>query len=81
MVNCADCLATAVDAPAAIDQTFNVVDGDDIRVWRDVREYTKHIGARVLFLPVPYVVGLGSPTCIGHEPRAIWKEREDFLRY
>lgn len=57
--NCADCLVAAVENPAASGQTFNVIDGDDIRVWRYAREYARRMGQRGFLLPVPYRVGLG----------------------
>lgn len=59
VVNCADCLVLTAERPAAIDQTFNVIDGDDIRVWRYVLEYARRTGQRGLMLPVPYRVGHG----------------------
>lgn len=54
VTNCADCLVMALENPAAIGETFNVVDGDDIRVWRYVREYARCSGQRAILLPVPY---------------------------
>ena len=45
--NCADCLAAAVDCPAAIGETFNVIDDDRVRVWRYVKEYARRTGRRV----------------------------------
>jgi len=57
--NCADCLVTAVENPAASGEIFNILDGDDIRVWRYVREYGRRKGQRGFLLPVPYRVGLG----------------------
>ena len=59
VVNCADCLAAAVDCSASIGETFNVIDNDRIRVWRYVREYAKRTGQTGLMLPVPYRFGLG----------------------
>ncbi len=59
VANCASCLVAAVENPAAIGRTFNLVDGDDIRVWRYLREYTRRTGQRALLLPVPYIVGYG----------------------
>jgi UDP-glucose 4-epimerase len=59
VANCAHCLVAAVEAPAAISQTFNVVDGDDITVWHYLREYTRRTGQRALLLPVPYIAGYG----------------------
>jgi nucleoside-diphosphate-sugar epimerase len=60
VTNCANCLVCAVEKPAAASgQTFNIVDGDDIRVKRYVGEYTRHINERAIRLPVPYWVGYG----------------------
>jgi UDP-glucose 4-epimerase len=60
VANCADCVAATLERPAAIGQTFNVIDSDDIRVWRYVVEYARRTGKRGLMLPVPYVVGYGA---------------------
>jgi nucleoside-diphosphate-sugar epimerase len=57
--NCADCLVTAIESPAASGEIFNIVDGDDIRVWRYVREYARRTRQRGVLLPLPYRVGLG----------------------
>jgi nucleoside-diphosphate-sugar epimerase len=57
--NCADCLVTAAENPAASGEIFNIIDGDDIRVWRYVKEYARRTGQRGFMLPVPYRVGLG----------------------
>lgn len=59
VANCADCLIAVVENPATIGQTFNVIDGDDIRVWRYVREYARRTGQRGFMLPVPYSAGYG----------------------
>lgn len=59
VANCAHCLVVAVESSAAINQTFNVVDGDEIRVWRYLHEYTRRTGQRALLLPLPYMVGHG----------------------
>ncbi len=59
VANCADCLVTATESPAAIGETFNVIDGDDVRVWRYAREYARRIGPRGVLLPVPYSIGFG----------------------
>ena len=58
VVNCADCLVAAVERPAAVGEIFNVIDGDDIRVWRYVREYKKRTGRAGVLLPLPYRFGL-----------------------
>jgi UDP-glucose 4-epimerase len=57
--NCADCFVTAAENPSAIGRTFNVVDSDDIRVWRYVREYVHRTGRRGIPVLVPYRFGLG----------------------
>ena len=57
--NCADCLVAAVERQTAIGETFNVIDDDDVRVWRYVRAFKQHSGSRGVLLPVPYSVGLG----------------------
>jgi UDP-glucose 4-epimerase len=58
VVNCADCLVAAIERPAAVDEIFNVIDGDDIRVWRYVREYAKRTGQHGFLVPVPYRFGV-----------------------
>jgi UDP-glucose 4-epimerase len=57
--NCAHCIVTAAESPAAIGHAFNVVDGDEVRVWRYARAHARGSGRGGLPLPVPYVVGLG----------------------
>ncbi len=59
VVNCADCIVAAVESPLAIGENFNVVDGDDIRVWRYAHEYANRTKQRGLFVPLPYWFGLG----------------------
>jgi UDP-glucose 4-epimerase len=60
VANCADCLALATECPKAIGETFNVIDGDDVRVWRYVREFMRRGGGpRGVLLPVPYLIGFG----------------------
>ena len=39
--------------------TFNVIDGDHVRVWRYVREYARGTGQPGLPVPVPYRLALG----------------------
>jgi UDP-glucose 4-epimerase len=57
--NCASCIIAAVENPAAIGETFNAIDSDDIRVWRYVREFARRTGRHGLMLPLPYYCGLG----------------------
>lgn len=59
VVNCADCLVATVERPTAVGEIFDVIDGDNIRVWRYVHEYAKRTGQRGLLVPVPYRLGLG----------------------
>jgi nucleoside-diphosphate-sugar epimerase len=57
--NCADCLVTAVENPAASGETFNIIDGDEVRVWQYARQYARRSGQRGFLIPLPYRVGLG----------------------
>jgi len=59
VVNCADCLVVAAESQAAIGESFNLVDNDNIRVWRYVREYAKRTNQHAFFVPLPYRLGLG----------------------
>ena len=59
VVNCANCLVAAVESPAAVGETFNVIDGDHIRVWRYVQEYAQRTGQNGFLVPIPYYLGLG----------------------
>jgi len=58
VANCADCLVAAVERPSAVGEVFNVIDSDDIRVWRYVREYKNRTGQTGISVPVPYRFGL-----------------------
>lgn len=57
--NCADCVVAAVENPAASGEVLNVIDTDEIRVWRYVREYAARTRQRGVMVPLPYRVGLG----------------------
>lgn len=59
VVNCADAVVASMENPNSSGLTFNVVDADDIRVWRYVREYWHRSGRGGIPVPLPYVVGLG----------------------
>jgi nucleoside-diphosphate-sugar epimerase len=59
VVNCADCLVTAIEQPLAVGENFNVIDGDGIRVWRYAREYAARTQQPGLLVPIPYRVGMG----------------------
>ena len=56
--NCADCVAAAVDEPAAAGGTFNVVDGEHVVAWSYAREWLRHERPGVRLVPVPYLAGL-----------------------
>jgi UDP-glucose 4-epimerase len=70
--NCADCLVTAVENPAAPGEIFNIIDGDKVRVWRYAREYARRSGQRGFLLPVPYRVGLGVAQLAALTSRALF---------
>ena len=75
VVNCADCLASIVENDTTIGETFNVIDGDDIRVLRYVREYARRTGRVTLLLPVPYRLGLGVAHLASLSSRALFGRR------
>lgn len=75
VTNCANCLIAAVDNPAAIGQTFNVIDDDDIRVWRYLREYTRHLHRGAFLVPLPYVFGYGLAQFARLTSRAVFGDR------
>jgi nucleoside-diphosphate-sugar epimerase len=59
VINCAHCLVTAAETPESANTALNVIDGDEIRVWRYVREYARRSGGGGIMVPVPYRMGLG----------------------
>jgi nucleoside-diphosphate-sugar epimerase len=75
VVNCADCLVNAVESPAAIGQSFNVIDGDQIRVLRYVREYARRSGEGGSLIPVPYYLGLGMAQLASLTSRALFGKK------
>jgi nucleoside-diphosphate-sugar epimerase len=56
--NCADCLVAAVENPSLRGEVFNIVDSDEIRVWRYVKEYASRTGQKGVLLAIPYRLGL-----------------------
>lgn len=58
VVNCADCIAVATEHPAAVGETFNVVDADGVRTWRYLGDYLRGKAERGTRIPVPYHLGL-----------------------
>jgi nucleoside-diphosphate-sugar epimerase len=75
VVNCADCLVTAAEKPAAIGQAFNVVDGDNVRVWRYVLEYARRTDQRGVMIPVPYRLGYGMAWLASSVSRMLFGSR------
>jgi nucleoside-diphosphate-sugar epimerase len=63
--NCADCFAAVLESPASIGEVFNVVDSDDIRVWRYMREYARGTSHRGVSVPSPTPSGSASRTWRG----------------
>src|SRR3954447_22212560 len=60
VANCADLIATATRDPRAIGETFNVVDGDDVRVWGYLGEYLRREGTGGIRLPLPYPMAMAG---------------------
>ena len=58
VLNCADCIVAAAEAPLSGVNVFNVVDTDNISVWRYVKEFRRHTESRGVMVPIPYSVGL-----------------------
>ena len=58
VVNCADCIVAALESPSSSGEIFNVIDQDDVTVWRYVKEYARRSRQGGFFIPVPYFVGL-----------------------
>lgn len=72
VINCADCLVAAVERQTAIGEVFNVIDDDNIRVQRYVREYMRGTGRRGLRVPIPYKLGLLTAICAAFLSRALF---------
>src|SRR5262249_22980359 len=58
--NCAECFALAAEHPRAPGETFNVVDGDDVRVWRYLGDHLRRSGTRGVRVPVPYALAVAG---------------------
>ena len=81
VTNCANCLVAAVDRPtASIGQTFNVIDNDDIRVWRYLREYTRHLRSTRAASPCALFRRIRDrPACVAHKQSFVSKQRKASL--
>lgn len=66
VVNCADCHAAMLETSAAIGETFNVIDGDKVRVWRYVLEYARRTGQPGLPVPIPYWLAMAAVRLASH---------------
>jgi UDP-glucose 4-epimerase len=75
VINCADCIVAAVESPSSVGENFNVVDGDDIRVWRYAHEYAKRTKQHGLFVPLPYQLGLGIAKLASLTSRALFGKK------
>jgi nucleoside-diphosphate-sugar epimerase len=75
VVNCADCLVASLECPAAIGESFNVIDGDRIRVVRYVCEFIRRTGQRGILLPVPYRLGLGLANLAAFVSRGLFGKK------
>jgi UDP-glucose 4-epimerase len=75
VVNCAHCLVAAVESPAAIGETFNVIDGDDVRVWRYALEYNRRTGRSAILVPIPYRAGLAVAQLASFASRTLFGKK------
>jgi nucleoside-diphosphate-sugar epimerase len=75
VVNCADALVAAIESPTSAGETFNVIDADDIRVWRYAREYARRSARGGIPLPLPYGVGLGVARCAALVSRMLFGKK------
>jgi UDP-glucose 4-epimerase len=55
--NCADLFATCVDASAATGRTYNVVDSDEVRIWKYLGDHLRRSEQAGLRIPIPYALG------------------------
>ena len=73
--NCADCFVTALERPASIGQVLNVIDSDDVRVWRYMHEYARGTGHRGLAVPIPYRLAMGFAQLASFTSRQLFGPR------
>lgn len=71
--NCADAFVTATEKPKAVGQTFNVVDGHELSVWRYAGEYHRRMNVRRRRVPVPYSLAMLATRVIQRTSRTIFK--------
>ncbi len=58
--NCAECIALALESPAAVGETYNVVDADEVSAWRYAGESLRASGTPGRRIYVPYWLGLAA---------------------
>lgn len=75
VVNCANCIVAATENRAAVGETFNLIDADDISVWRYVREYARRTGLRGVYLPLPYGLALSIAELAGWISRRLFGDK------
>ncbi len=73
--NCADCVVAATEHPDAVGETFNLVDGDEIRVWRYVREFARRSELPAIYVPLPYNLGLAVAKLANWTSRRLFGDR------
>ena len=66
---------TLVESNAASNKVFNVIDGDEVSVWRYAKEYARRSGHRGFFVRLPYGVGLGVAHLAALTSRALCGKR------
>jgi UDP-glucose 4-epimerase len=77
--NCADLFATCVDAPAASGRTYNVVDDDEVHIWRYLGDHLRLSRQGGLRIPIPYALGLGTARLAQATSRWIFRGKGKLL--
>lgn len=58
--NCADCFVHATENPAAVSQTFNIIDPDSPSAWRYAGEFQRRSSRRATRIPIPYFLAMNT---------------------
>lgn len=56
--NCAEAFAECVENPKAIGETFNVIDSNDVSVWRYAGQWLRRSGTRGIRIVIPYTLAM-----------------------
>jgi UDP-glucose 4-epimerase len=59
VLNCSECIVIAIEAQLKGNEVFNVLDDDDVSVWRYVSEFRRRSGRSGFIVAVPYRIGYG----------------------